>query len=274
MAAGLFPEHTLSVKMLFTNADPNVVNYLQGSPTVQAAVDPPNGGEPAQRVVGSLRLLQVDFAVKDNRSPATGWVFGTFVWIGPPTGDGLWDNLQLVGLHWGNDPGKRTNLQEGYLNVGLKGKLYGWSARPFMGFEGRVNGPADNLSSACLSCHARAQLPRAQGGLAGGLPNLNNNTAVMAHLNRYFQNVPAGALASPVPQAVPLDYSLQVMNAWERQCAACATGDLTGPAPRVCRLVAATQGLTQCASGPMEAFRTLSARPLLRSLVEGPPDRQ
>jgi hypothetical protein len=274
-AARLFPEHTLSVKMLFTNASPTHVLYLQGSPEVQAAIDPNlAGGPPSQRIAGSLRLLQVDFAVKDNRATSTGWVFGTFAWMAPRVGDGVWDNLQLVGLHWGNDPGKRSSFQEGYVNANLQGKLFGWPARPFMGFEGRVNGPADNLSSACLSCHARAQTPRAQGGLAGNLPDLANNSAVKAHLDRYFQNVPAGSLASPVPNAIPLDYSLQVMNAWERQCAACAAGDVAGAAPRICRLIPATQGITQCAGGAMEAFRTLSTRPLLRALIEGPPARQ
>ena len=40
------------------------------------------------------------------------------------------------------------------------------------GFEGRVNGPADNMTSSCLSCHARAQTPRAAGGLAGAMPDV------------------------------------------------------------------------------------------------------
>jgi hypothetical protein len=166
--AGLFPEETVSVKMLFTTADPAAVQNLQGSPEVEAAIDPtPQGGPPTSRIVGVVRLLQVDFAVKDSRATQTGWVFGTFAWVAPSVGDGVWDSLQLVGLHWGNDPGKTANLQEGWINTSLQGKLYGWPTRPFMGFLGRVNGPADNLSSACLSCHSRAQLPRAQGGLGG-----------------------------------------------------------------------------------------------------------
>ncbi|MGY3609697.1 MULTISPECIES: hypothetical protein [unclassified Bradyrhizobium] len=184
-AARLFPEHTLSVKLLFTNAPATVVQYLQGSPEIPAAIDPPtNPGPIGNRKRDSLRLLQVDFAVKDNRAQGTGWVFGTFAWMAPRTGDGLWDNLQLVGLHWGNDPGKTSGLQEGYMNPAMQGKTYGWPARPFMGFLGRVNGPADNKSSSCLSCHARAQLPRAQGGIAStNLPNMGNPNAVRAHLD-------------------------------------------------------------------------------------------
>jgi hypothetical protein len=269
------PDGTLSMKMLFTTASTSSVSNLVGSPQIQAAIDPtPQGGPPSARIAGMVRLLQVDFAVKDPRSTPTGWVFGTFAWIAPQTGDGVWDPLQLVGLHWGNDPGKTSNLQEGWINTTLQGKLYGWPARPFMGFLGRVNGPADNLSSACLSCHSRSQLPRAQGGLVSNLPNLQDPVAVQTHLNKYFQNIPAGSLADPQPNAMPFDYSLQVMNSFERHCAACAAGDVSGNAPKVCKLVRGTENLAQCAGGIMEALRNFTANTDLPSLVEGPPDRQ
>jgi hypothetical protein len=64
------------------------------------------------------------------------------------------------------------------------------------------------------------------------------------------------------------------MNAFEHQCAACAAGDLSGNPPRVCKLVTGTENLGQCAGGAMEAFRNFTARPALRALMEGPPDRQ
>jgi hypothetical protein len=275
--ARLFPEGTMTVKMLFTTADATVVPNLLGSPEVQAAIDAaPAGGPPAQRKAGVVRLLQVDFAVKDKRSTQTGWVFGTFAWIAPSVGDGLWDSLQLVGLQWGNDPGKTADFQEGMVNPGMKGKTFGWEARPFMGFLGRVNGPADNLSSACLSCHSRAQLPRARGGLAVKLPDLTDPAKVATHLTRFFTNVPSGTPQDPgvSADAIALDYSLQVMNAFEHQCAACAAGDLSGTAPRVCKLVRGTGDLAQCAGGVMDAMRNFTARPELRDLIEGPPDRQ
>ncbi len=273
--ARLLPEGTMTVKMLFTTADATTVPNLQGSPEIQAAIDRvPGGGGPAARVAGTVRLLQVDFAVKDKRSLPTGWVFGTFAWIAPATGDGVWDSLQLVGLQWGNDPGKTADFKEGMVNPDLQGKTFGWTARPFMGFLGRINGPADNLSSACLSCHSRAQLPRAGGGLAGKLPNLNDSAKVKAHLDKYFQNIASGALEDPVANALPLDYSLQLMNAFEHQCAACAAGDLSGTAPRVCKLVRGMGNLQQCAGGVMDAIRNFTARPELGDLLEGPPDRQ
>jgi hypothetical protein len=267
----------MAVKMLFTTIDAAAVPNLQGSPEIPAAIDPtPGGGQPAQRKAGVVRLLQVDFAVKDKQSTQTGWVFGTFAWIAPSVGDGLWDSLQLVGLQWGNDPNKTTGLVEGMINPAMNGKTFGWQARPFMGFLGRANGPADNLSSSCLSCHSRAQLPRARGGLAVNLPDLDKPDKVKNHLDRYFQNIPSGALedSGVSADAIPLDYSLQVMNAFEHQCAACAAGDLSGTAPRVCKLVRGTGSLQQCASGALEAVGNFAARPELRDLIEGPPDRQ
>jgi hypothetical protein len=276
MSAKLLPEGTVSVKMLFTTASAPGVPTLAGSPEIQAAIDPTAaGGVPSARIAGKVRLLQVDFAVKDHRATETGWVFGTFAWIAPSTGDGVWDSLQLVGLHWGNDPGKTSDLKQGFINPAMQGKTFGWQQRPFMGFLGRVNGPADNKSSACLSCHARSQLPRASGGIAGAMPNLNDPDKVKAHLAKYFLNTQAGKLADPSQaNAVPFDYSLQVMNAFERHCAACAVGDVSGSAPRVCKLVTATQNVQQCAGGVVEAFSNFSARPALRALLQGLPDRQ
>jgi hypothetical protein len=218
-------------------------------------------------------LLQVDFAVKDDRSTKTGWVFGTFAWIGPPKGDGLWDNLELVGLQWGNDPGKMDNLQEAFLNETLKGKTYGWTKRPFMGFLGRTNGPADNLSSSCLSCHSRAQLPRP--ALVAKLPDLTKPAQVSAHLDKFFQNIPAGQLAdTSVGNSLPLDYSLQVTFALEHQCAACAAGAIQGPAPQVCRHIKGMETMTQCSQSLSSGARLLARNPSLRSLLAGPPPRQ
>jgi len=60
------------------------VLYLKGSPQWQAYVyTNPNDPAPmatSPRAVLSLRLLQIDIAVKDDRlSDTTGWVFGTWL---------------------------------------------------------------------------------------------------------------------------------------------------------------------------------------------------
>jgi len=35
----------------------------------------------------------MDISVNDSIASITGWVFGTYVWMVPTTGDGLFDNL-------------------------------------------------------------------------------------------------------------------------------------------------------------------------------------
>lgn len=62
--------------MLFINADDQVIAPSASDPTRNAA-------NPVLRndFASDLRLLQVDFAVRDNRAPI-GWVFGTFIYTG------------------------------------------------------------------------------------------------------------------------------------------------------------------------------------------------
>ncbi|MGH7453533.1 MAG: hypothetical protein ACRENG_19445, partial [bacterium] len=69
-----FLEGTVAVKLLFTTATVAEVPFLQGAKEWQADInrDPNN--------LGTLRLLQIDIAVRDGRANATtGWVFGTFI---------------------------------------------------------------------------------------------------------------------------------------------------------------------------------------------------
>ena len=142
-----------------------------------------------------VRLLQVDFAVEGSALGAD-WLGLRHLCMDRTTlrRRRLGICFSLSACTGETTPEKTSNLQEGWINTALQGTLYGWPARPFMGFLGRVNGPADNLSSACLSCHARAQLPRARGGLAANPPDLQDSDAVRVHLDKYFQNVRAGTL--------------------------------------------------------------------------------
>ncbi|MBR0719040.1 hypothetical protein [Bradyrhizobium liaoningense] len=272
-----FPNDTASVKFLFTDASPDEVTYLQGAPEYDAFIDPvPTGsgptGHPADtRSIRTLRLLQVDISVKDSRSQETGWVFGTFVWRGPPKGDTLFDNLVPVSLQWGNDPGVYDGtIRQGWTNPDLRDVTYGWDERPTMGFMGRANGPADNIRSSCLSCHGAARTPRASIGLLGSgfkLSDLSDAAKVKAHVDTWFQNIKAGQLFQPFePAASALDYSLQLEAAVSRMCQACQTGDLRGPTPNVCRSTGFYN--RPVCNAPMEA----SARQRLLGLV--PPPRQ
>lgn len=237
-----FPPNTVSIKFLFTDADPDEVTYLQGAPEFKALIDPtPASGDPVDRVEKTVRLLQLDIAVKDRRASATGWVFGTFAWVGPNTGDGLFDNLVPVSLQWGDDPGVYDDqVKESWINPDLDGVMYGWDERPTLGFNGRANGPADNIRSSCLSCHASARTPRSSQGILGFRFDMENDLSqpdrVKTHVNAWFRNQQDRELFSPnEPAVASLDYSLQLDAAIFRMCRACRTGDLTGATPRVCR---------------------------------------
>ena len=239
-----FPPDTASIKFLFTDASPSEVTYLQGAPEFDAFIDPAASGSTSLPATGrtkqTVRLLQVDIAVKDPDSRDTGWVFGTFVWQGPPRGDNLFDNLVPVSLQWGNDPQVYdSSLRQSWINPSLQNVTYGWAARPTMGFLGRANGPADNIRSSCLSCHAAARTPRASLGLLGSGFNMNNTSdpaRVKEHVDIWFENIKSGALFQPQePAASTLDYSLQLEAAIFRLCSACKLGDLKGATPAVCR---------------------------------------
>lgn len=243
-----FPNGTASFKLLFTTADATVMPYLDGAPVVRAKI----GTSPFSDGNGEadLRLLQVDVAVRDPDAPGTEWVMGTYIWKGPPRGDSFWDNLVPVGLMWGNDPGSKNDtfaqfasLNESRLNESLRGVVWqgdtAWPQRPFPGFQGRLNGPADNLRSSCLSCHALAQWRR--DGNLSILPSYSltpppDAAKITDLVAKYFKNVKGGTLNDPSSNGTPLDYSLQLEAGFTRICRACKDSDLTGPTPAVCRV--------------------------------------
>lgn len=239
---------TVAFKFLFTSATETEIPYLKGSPVVKVVTSP---GQTTD-----LRLIQVDVAVRDSRAKDTGWVFGTFVWQAPSKGDGLFDNLVPVGLMWGNDPGAYADslsetipdLKQSKLNPALAGVIWqgadqAWPQRPFLGFQGRLNGPADNWRSSCMACHAAAQFPR--NAFLGAPPKVEITQdwpldRIKRIFGPYFVNVQGGHLidlksddAKPT-SALPLDYSLQLQTSFIRICQACAAGDLSGPTPIVC----------------------------------------
>ena len=88
-ATVIFPDGTVAIKFLFTDANLGAyggqVSYLDGGPKFKALIDP-EGKSSAQPVQGrkerDVQLVQFDLGVKD-RATKTGWVFGTYAWIGP-----------------------------------------------------------------------------------------------------------------------------------------------------------------------------------------------
>lgn len=193
-----FAEGTVIGKLLFTTATPAVFPFLTNVPQWTANIsiakpsDPnptyctalPNSTMPEQstacpRSPGSVTLLQFDVAVEDSRSPI-GWVYGTFVADGQykATEPNPWDRISLLGLMWGNDPPPIGQLASTYpvdpRTSGFRDGVVEWDVvdrlnatggaevvkRPgHLGCNSRLNGPADNAQSSCISCHMTASVP-------------------------------------------------------------------------------------------------------------------
>ena len=189
-----FPEGTVSGKLLFTAAPVTQVPFLAG--TVQWKANIKRNATSIQNAP-TVRLLQIDLAVRDSRNTATGWVFATLIYDSTNGSSNPWENMQPVGLMWGNDPGVTPasgTIQQSWLNPATKHLMqhYGWAER--------LNGPVDNPMSSCLSCHATAGWPT-----TAMVPPSN---ATNAQRLPWFVNTPA---AQPFkPNQVSHDYSLQL----------------------------------------------------------------
>jgi hypothetical protein len=131
---------------------------------------------------GKVRLLQFDVAIKDRRAPGTQWVFGTFVADGQrKAGEANpWLRIAPLGLMWGNDPppdgGLAATSPADPRTNGFKSEVIFWDTVDMLnasggvpaqspghlGCNGRLNGPADNANSSCMSCHMTASVPDAK----------------------------------------------------------------------------------------------------------------
>jgi hypothetical protein len=204
----IFPEGTVAAKLLFTNAPLSEVPYLQNSFIWQANIHTAQSGT-TNRSPASLRLLQMDIAVKDSRaSNSTDWVMVTFAYNNNAGGTTPWDKLVPVGLQWGNDPTKLSvgqSLAETWINPAYKSLFtFGaWSIHT--GYNGRMNGPVDNPNSSCLSCHGTSQIPSVSTGM---VPTISNP----ASINTYFRNINPPLVFEDKPNVneISLDYSLQL----------------------------------------------------------------
>lgn len=202
-----FPEGTVVAKLLFTGASISQVPYLAGAFQWDANISTIPTGDldcrtQTPRSVQTVRLLQLDLAVRDGRANSTtGWVFATYAFDGSRPGATPWEKMVLVGVMWGDDPtltptayaaGQRS--QETWRNPGI-------TTPQHFGWLGRLNGPVDNPSSSCLSCHATAETPSNSKPIpASSLPE--------ADKMRWFWNYPAGRAFDA--GSTSTDYSLQI----------------------------------------------------------------
>jgi hypothetical protein len=216
-AAGEFPEGTVGAKLLFTAAQVRDVPYLRGSVEWLANIHSnincrgsfPDELPLCERQIQTVRLLQIDVAIKDNRAKDTGgWVYGTFVYDGFAAGGSPWERMVPVGLMWGNDPGITPDqVNAGYQlkeNIINRAKM----PRQHLGCAGRLNGPVDNPVSSCLSCHGLAQFP-----VPDMIPKACDGSAESL---KFFQNLTKD---SPRPPGTHwFDYSLQLSTGFRNFC--------------------------------------------------------
>lgn len=201
-ATGFFPDYTteaaqfeqnaIIIKAAGATATPEEWSVLEGAGTFKVYRPLPFGPDStSQPIIQELTWIQFDIIVKDTiASPETGWVFSTFIYDANSPGSTTFDRLTLLGVAWGNDPGKNVGseeLEETYLNPDAP-EYY----KANIGHGGRLSGPidiatvggitdkgkADSIlvlnpiggvegaqkflhfsASACLSCHSTASWP-------------------------------------------------------------------------------------------------------------------
>jgi len=152
-----FPEGTVSAKLLFTEAPLSQVPFLRGSVEWTANINSVPVNPRSPRRPQTMRLLQIDLAVRDIRNTDTGWVFGTLIYNPESGSQNPWERMQPVGVMWGDDPTVTPSnglpIKETWLNPAVARLMqhYGWAKR--------LNGPVDNPLSSCHSCHATAGWP-------------------------------------------------------------------------------------------------------------------
>ena len=194
-----FREGAVIAKPLFNTATLDQLPVLANMPTWNANISDPSfcacvttDGSQCSLVQQSqqcprsyakwndVKLLQYDISIRDSRAKNTGWVYGTFV------ADGIrkakvknpWKRVSLLGLMWGNDTPPPGQLAYNYpvdpRKNGFKEEVIFWDTADelnsyggtgtvqrmgHLGSDNRLNGPADNANSSCMSCHGTASVP-------------------------------------------------------------------------------------------------------------------
>jgi hypothetical protein len=194
-----FDEGAVVAKPLFNTATTDQLPVLANMPTWNANIsDPafctcvPKEGSQCTLVEQSaqcprnfaswndVKLMQLDLSVRDHRARGTGWVYGTYVADGRRKAHVKepWHRLSLLGLMWGNDTPPQDQLAYNYpanpRKNGFKEEVIFWDVADelnsfggtgtmqrmgHLGSNHRLNGPADNANSSCMSCHATASVP-------------------------------------------------------------------------------------------------------------------
>lgn len=233
-----FPDGSYIIKLLFSTVEekelPNVKGALEWKADVFVNDDPTwrNKGPFSRfkRAVGTIRLIQIDVSVRDDRS-LTGWLLGTFGYDGNAKGTTPWERMVPLGIQWGNSPTAtfastcagpngpcdQSKLTEQWINAQAVKDL----ATPplnfdHLGYGGRLAGPVDNVKASCMGCHQTAGFPS-----VAILPEFSANGALLKldaatrpqteqSLRMMYQgNIAAGVVFSDT-QLYAADSSLQL----------------------------------------------------------------
>lgn len=215
-----FPVGTVVMKILFTDVPteqvPSLVNPLLWNAYVTENFSLSN------RMFKQLALVQMDLMVRDDRAPF-GWVFGNYQYNGMTNHDNKWKNLVPLGIQWGNDPdvndgtdGEFTNPVPAVTkrNPNLKETIINPDDKELppthLGWNGRLNGPADNPRSSCMSCHMTAQAPVKSPSSPLFLPKAQQPVVGSKEWMRWFRNIKCGERFDADKPTSSTDFSLQL----------------------------------------------------------------
>ncbi|NDI84356.1 hypothetical protein [Undibacterium crateris] len=189
-----FDEGSVIAKPLFNTATIDQLPVLANMPMWNANISDPSFCKTAETTLvgqanacprsyaqwSDVRLMQFDISIADSRAPGTGWVYGTFVADGrrKASTKEQWQRVSLLGLMWGNDTPPQGQLAYNYpvdpRKNGFKEEVVFWDVvdelnsyggtgmvrkMGHLGSNQRLNGPADNANSSCISCHGTASVP-------------------------------------------------------------------------------------------------------------------
>ncbi|TAE38930.1 MAG: hypothetical protein EAZ70_07655 [Runella slithyformis] len=158
-----FNPNTVAAKLLFTEATPAEVPYLQN--TLKWTANIHKGiSDNRKRKPTDMYLLQLDLAIKDSYSP-TGWVFGTFVYHKNTNAQSKawYDHLLCVGVAWGGDEKSQfitqnfREIKAAFNKNDTRTWRLGMIADEPATKDKLLNGPVDDYKSSCLQCHAKAK---------------------------------------------------------------------------------------------------------------------
>lgn len=272
-----FIDGALVFKLIFAEYDPAKIVAAQ-DPLVDSPEWQVQDVEAPAAALKTVRLLQLDIAVRDPRATETGWVFATYVYDKSKVAEPVaWRRLTPVGLQWGNDPdvtgpGVGT-LDQSWANTAALPVVF----QNKLGRDGRLNGPVDNPASSCLSCHSTAQIRVGAAPVAAfrGVRLVPPGACSNAQDMTWFRNIPGGTpfgtminsgsgctLEAAQPGTPPLhalDYSLQLADGLE--------SSLFYQNPNPCQINAMALRATQAAptreAAPTDArmMRNIAPRP-------------